>query len=71
MAQGEILWIYAGETEKRYHAPEEAVGEFVPLYPAYVPEGYELKIEDKLFFFQNGKLTEAIDIWGCGNYSIF
>ncbi len=39
--------IRKGETEKRYHAAEEAVGEFVPLYPAYVPEGYELKIEDR------------------------
>lgn len=34
------------ETEKRYYATEEQVGEFVPLYPTYIPEGYELVIED-------------------------
>lgn len=38
--------IHKKETEKKYYAPEEKVGEFVPLYPAYIPEGYELTIED-------------------------
>lgn len=39
--------IHKKETEKRYYAPEEKVGEFVPLYPTYIPEGYELTIEDR------------------------
>lgn len=38
--------IHKKETEKRYYAPEEKVGEFVPLYPTYIPKGYELTIED-------------------------
>lgn len=38
--------IHKKETEKRYYAPEEKVGEFVPLYPTYIPEGYELTTED-------------------------
>lgn len=39
--------IHKKETEKRYYAPEEKVGEFVPLYPSYIPEEYELVIEDE------------------------
>jgi hypothetical protein len=39
--------IHKKETEKRYYAPEEKVGEFVPLYPAYIPKGYELTVEDR------------------------
>lgn len=38
--------IYDTFTEKRYSAPEDKVGEFVPMYPEYVPEGYELAIEE-------------------------
>lgn len=38
--------VYDTYIERRYTAPEDQVGEFVPLYPEYIPEGYELAIEE-------------------------
>lgn len=38
--------VYDTYIERRYTAPEDKVGEFVPLYPEYIPEGYELAIEE-------------------------
>lgn len=40
-----IRTIYETYTSTHYYSQEEIVGEFKPLYPAYVPEGYELMIE--------------------------
>lgn len=42
-----VRTVYETHTESRYSAPQDKVGEFVPLYPAYIPEGYELTIEDQ------------------------
>lgn len=41
-----VRTVHETYTESRYSAPEDKVGEFVPLYPAYIPEGYEPEIED-------------------------
>ena len=33
-------------TEYRYDVPGDKAGKFVPLYPTYIPEGYELTIDE-------------------------
>lgn len=38
--------VYDKETDRRFEIPEGKAGEFVPLHPTYIPEGYELVIED-------------------------
>lgn len=49
------------ETEKRYYATKEKAGEFVPLYPAYIPDGYKLMIqdEDETFLFLSYERSES------------
>lgn len=38
--------VYDTYTESRFDVPGDKAGEFVPLYPTYVPEGYELTIDE-------------------------
>ena len=41
-----VQTIYESYTEFLFSSEEEKVGEFVPLYPEYIPKGYELAIGD-------------------------
>ena len=42
-----VRTIYETFTETMYSVPEGTTGEFRPLYPAYIPEGYVPAIEDR------------------------
>ncbi|MCI9491167.1 hypothetical protein AALC75_24465 [Lachnospiraceae bacterium 48-42] len=42
-----VQTIYETYIETRYSVPEGTTGEFRPLYPAYIPEGYVPAIEDR------------------------
>lgn len=41
-----IKKVYETYTETSYSSDEDKAGKFVPLYPEYIPEGYELAIEE-------------------------
>ena len=41
-----IETVYDSYTSKRFFVEEAGMGKFVPMYPTYIPEGYEMSIED-------------------------